>query len=54
VEDGSYCGSVAFDVDEPTGVVKVEHARRKPENDRGFGAHDGIEITTIVRAHLHT
>jgi hypothetical protein len=52
VEDGSYGSFVAFDVDEPKGVVEGEHTRCQPENDRGVSAHDGIEIATIMQAHL--
>lgn len=43
---------VALYVDEPNGVVKGEHTRRESENDRGVGAHDGIEIPAIVRVHF--
>jgi hypothetical protein len=53
VEDGSYGGFIAFDLDQPTGVVKAEHTRCQSENDRGVSAHDGIKIATIMRAHLY-
>lgn len=52
VEDGSYGSFIAFDVDEPKGVVEGEHTRCQPQNDRGVSAHDGVEIAAIMRAHL--
>jgi hypothetical protein len=51
-EDGSYGSFVALEVDVPKGVVKAEHTRRQSEDDRRVGAHDGVEIAAIVRAHL--
>src|SRR5579875_3462928 len=51
-EDGSYGSFVAFEVDVASGVVKGEHTRRQSENDGGVGAHDGVEISAIVRVHL--
>lgn len=53
VEEGSYGGFIAFDVDESTGVVQVEYTRCQPENDRGVSAHDGVEIATIVQPDLY-
>lgn len=52
VEDGSYGSFIAFDVDEPKGVVEGEPTRCQPEDDRGVSAQDGIEIATIMQAHF--
>jgi hypothetical protein len=54
VEDGSRGTLIAFDVNEPQDVVDGEHARRQPENYRGVTAHNGVELATVMPAHLKT
>ena len=52
VEEVSYGGFVAFDVDESEDVVEGERTRCQPKDDRDVGTDDGVEIAAIVAAHL--